>query len=72
MEDSPAKKVNEIEASKLSDTKFKRMVIRVLKELTDNYMELSGNYNQMRKEIETIKKNQEEMRNTISFLKKIH
>ena len=45
MEDSPVKELNEMEASKLSDIEFKRMVKRILKELTDNYKELSGNYN---------------------------
>ena len=42
------------------------MVIRKLKELNDNYEELSGNYNSMKKEIETINKNQEEMNDKIS------
>ena len=37
MEDSPLKELNKMEAGKLSDMKFKRMVIRILKELTDNY-----------------------------------
>ena len=37
MEYSPLKELNEMEASKRSDTKFKRMVIRMLKELTDKY-----------------------------------
>ena len=53
------------------------MVIRMLEELTDKeltdkeYKELSGNYNSMKKEIETINKNQEETKNT--YLKqKIH
>ena len=72
MEDSPVKELNEMEASKLSDTEFKIMVIRVLKELTDNYKELSGNHNSMKKEIEIIKKNLDEMKNTISEIKKIH
>ena len=36
MEDSPLKELNEMEASKLSDIEGKRMVIRILKELTDN------------------------------------
>ena len=36
MEDSPVKELNEMEASKLSDTEFKRMVLRLLKELSDN------------------------------------
>ena len=43
-----------MEASKLSDIEFKRMIIRMLKELADNYKELSENYNSMRKEIKTI------------------
>ena len=57
MEDSPLKEVNEMEASKLSNIEFKIMVIRMLKELTDNYKELSEKYNSMKKEIETINKN---------------
>ena len=57
-----------MESSKLSDIEFK-MVIKMLKELTNNYKELSGNYNSMIKEIETINKNQEEMKNTISEIK---
>ena len=61
-----------MEASKLSSIEFKRMVIRMLKELTDNYKELSENYNSMKKEIETISKTQEEMKNTISEIKKKH
>ena len=55
-----------MEASKLSDIEFKRMVIRMLKELTDNYKELSENYNSMKKEIKTINKTQDEMNNKIS------
>ena len=57
MEDSPVKELNEMEATKLSDTEFKRMVIRMLKELTDNYKELSGNYNSTIKGIDTMNKN---------------
>ena len=70
MEDSPLKELNEMEASKLPDMEFKRMVIRIVKELTGNYKELSENYNSMKKEIETINKNWEEMKNTISEIKK--
>ena len=40
-----------MEVSKLSDIEFKIMVIRMLKELTDNYKELAENYNSMKKEI---------------------
>ena len=66
MEDSPLQELNEVEVSKLSDIEFKRMVIRILKVLSDNYKELNENYNSMKKEIKTINKNQEEMKNTIS------
>ena len=65
--------LDEKEASQLSDTEFKAMVIRKLTELTENYQKLQGNYNEltanyinMKKEIETINKGQEEMKNTIS------
>ena len=65
--------LNEKEAGQLSDTEFKAMVIRKLNELTENYQKLQGNYNEltanhisMKKEIETINKNQEEMNNKIS------
>ena len=56
MEDTPLKELNEMEVSKLSDIEFKRMVIRMLKELTDNYKEMSENYNSMKKGIATINK----------------
>ena len=61
IEDSPLKELTKMEASKQSDIEFKRMVIRMLKELTDNYEELSENYSSMKKEIETINKNQKEI-----------
>ena len=67
MEDSPVKQLNKMEASKLSDTEFKTMRMRMRKELTDN---LTGDYNNMKQEIETINENQEEMKNTISEIKK--
>ena len=69
MEDSPLKGLNKMEAGKLSDIEFKRMVIRILKELTDNYKKLSKNYSIMKKEIETINENQEKMKNTVSDIK---
>ena len=52
MEDSPPKELNEMEVSKVSDIEFKIMIIKMLKELTENYKELSGNYTSMKKEIE--------------------
>ena len=50
--------------------------MRKLNELTQNYQKLQGNYNEltandinMKQEIKTIDKGQEEMKNTISELK---
>ena len=58
--------LNEIEASQLSDIEFKAMVIRKLTEITENYQKLQGNYNELtanyinkKKEIETTSKGQE-------------
>ena len=56
MEDSPLKELNEMEVTKLSDIEFKLMVMKMLKELTDNYKELSENNISMKKDIETINK----------------
>ena len=60
--------LTEKEESQLSDTEFKAMVIRKLTEFTEKYQKLQGNYNEltanyinMKKEIETINKSQEEM-----------
>ena len=78
-EEASEKMLTEKEASQLSDTELKAMVIRKLTELSElkeNYQKLQGNYNEltanyinMKKEIETINKGQEEMKNTISELK---
>ena len=78
-EEASERMLTEIQASQLSDTEFKAMVIRKLTELSElkeNYQKLQGNYNEltanyinMKKEIETINKGQEEMNNTISELK---
>ena len=61
-EKSPGKKLNEMEASNLSDMEFKVMVIRMLKGLSENY-------NSMKKNIETMKKNQSQRKNAISDIK---
>ena len=68
--------LKEIDASQLLESEFKAMVIRKLNEVTENYQKLQGNYNEltanyinMKKEIETINKGQEEMQNTISELR---
>ena len=57
--------LTEKEATQLSDTEFKAMVIRKLIELTENYHKLQGNYNEltanyinMKKEKETTNKSQ--------------
>ena len=58
-EDSPEKELNETEASNVSDIEFKVMGIRMLKELSENYIS-------MKKNIETMNKNHLEMNNAIS------
>ena len=75
-EQASERMLNEIEASQLSDTENKAMVNKKLSELTDNYQKSQGNNNEfttnyinIKKEIETINKGQEEMKNTISELK---
>ena len=75
-EEASERMLTEKQASQLTDNEFKAMVIRKLTELTENYQKLQGNDNElianyinMKKEIETINKGQEEMKNTISELK---
>ena len=74
-EESPEGVLNEIQASKLPNTEFKIIVIRMLNELSENYKEFHGsceeltaNYTSMKKDIETINNSQEEMKNTIPIL----
>ena len=61
-EESPEKELNDVEASKLSVTDFKVMVIGILKELSENYISMKEN-------IETMNKNQLEMKNETSDMK---
>ena len=73
-EEASERMQTEKEASQLSDTEFKAMVIRKLTELSElkenykklqgKYSELTANYINMKKEIETINKGQEEMKNS--------
>ena len=58
--------LNEIEARNLSYIKFKVIIIRMLKEFSENYRGLSGSYTFMIKDTETMSKNKEEMKNIIS------
>ena len=46
-----------METSKLPDTEFKTMVIRMLMGLSENLKELCENFNSVKKDIETLKKN---------------
>ena len=75
-EEASERMLTEIEAIQLSDTEFQAMVIRKLTELTENYQKLQGNYNEltekyinMKKEIQTINKGQDKMKNTNCELK---
>ena len=61
-EKTPEKELNEMEASNLPDTEFKKMVIRMLKELIENFNKARASI----KDIETIKSKYSEMQNTIS------
>ena len=53
---TPEKELNEIEISKLSDTKFKTLVIRMLKELT-GYFNSIKTLAEMKVTLSKIKKN---------------
>ena len=44
-EEATERMLNEIEASELSDTEFKAMVIRKLTDLRENYQKLQEKYN---------------------------
>ena len=68
--------LNKIEANQLSDIEFKTMVIRKLDEFSANYQKLQVTYEEVtakyiniKKDIDTINKGQEDMKNTISELK---
>ena len=58
--------LNEMETSNLSDTNFKTLVIMMLNERSGWTDEFSENLN---KEIETMKKNYSEMKNTMNWNK---
>ena len=58
----PEKELSEMETSKLSDTGFKTMVIKMLRELRENC-------NRIIKNLETMKKNQRERKDTLSEMK---
>lgn len=49
--ESSLKELNEMEVSNLSYTEVRVMVVRMQKELGENYKELRGNYISMKKDI---------------------
>ena len=55
-EEASERMLTEKEASQLSDTEFKAVVIRKLPELTENYQKLQGNYNELTANYINIKK----------------
>ena len=61
------KKINEMKAWELSDTEFITTIVRMLKEFRGEMDELSEKFNKVVsvKDIETIEKNQWEMKNTV-------
>ena len=61
-EKTPERKLNEMEASRLPDTEFKTMVIRILRELSETF-------NSIKKDIQTIKMNQSEMKDIQTEMK---
>ena len=46
-EESPERRINKIEASKLSDIEFKVMFMLMIKMLSENYKELQGSYKEL-------------------------
>ena len=61
-EASPEKEISKIEASKLLDIEFKVMIIKMFKELNENYTSI-------KKDIKAMHKNQLEMKNAIAEMK---
>ena len=55
-EESTERMLNEIEESQLSDTEFKRMVLKKLNELSENYQKLQGSYKELTANNTTMKK----------------
>ena len=66
-EKSPETELNEMETSSLPDIESRKMFIRMLKTLSDNYKGFSENYKNMKKDIQMMNKNHLEMKNAISI-----
>ena len=54
---TPEKELNKMEISNRSDAEFKTLVIRMLSELRGRVDKFSKNFNSVKKDMETIKKN---------------
>ena len=59
----PEKELNKMEISNLSNAEFKTLVIRMLSELSENFNSIK------KKGMETIKKNQSDMKNALNEMK---
>ena len=69
MEESSEKELNEIEASNVSGIEFNKIVIRMLKELSDNYKELKWELQQHEKGNRNYKQEPGKMKDTIPEVK---
>ena len=69
-ENSPEGANNETDLCSLIDTKFKKEIVKILKELRANMMELKADMNNntdyFRKELEHIRRSQEKLENSFS------
>ena len=61
-----------METRYLLDAEFKTVVIRMLNELRGRIDELGENFNSMKKDMEPIKKNQSEMKDTLTEKRTIY
>ena len=63
---TPEKELNKMETSNLPDTDSKTLVIRILSELMGRAVEPRENFNSLKKDMGIIKKNQSEMKDTLT------
>ena len=59
---TPEKELNKMETRNLLDAEFKTLVMRMFNELRGRVNDLSENFKSMKKDMETIKNNQSEMK----------
>ena len=55
-EEASERMLNEIEARQISDFEFKAMVTRKVTEITENYQNLQGNYDELKQTVSTLKR----------------